>query len=130
MTDKAREAFKEWVRTAWAVEGGYIRSHSDRQMTDAEEAFAAGWNTSQNGAREALKHLFTVTLEELDLNAHAIVTHGHADVGNWYDPEDADAPFFTEACLYNLLGKGDARTVLALVRNVGRALGIDERDLP
>ncbi len=123
MTDKAREAFETWANANTS------KIHVDA-LEEAAMGFAAGWDASQSGPREALKHLFTVTLEELDLNAHAIVTHGHADVGNWYDTEDADAPFFTEACLYNLLGKQDARTVLSLVRQVGRALDMNERDLP
>ena len=76
-------------------------------------------------AREAIKHLYTVRLETVSLKAHAEVAWGLEA----YDPEDEKAPFFTEAYLYNLLGKGDARTVLATVRQVGRALGMEERDL-
>lgn len=37
-----------------------------------------------------------------------------------------DVPFFTEAFLYNLMGKEDARTILAVVRNVLRAFDVDE----
>lgn len=44
-----------------------------------------------------------------------------------YDAEDCevsdDAPFFTEAVLYPLLGKDDARTVLAYVKAAARAVG-------
>lgn len=39
---------------------------------------------------------------------------------------DAEAPFFSEAYAYNLLGKEDARTVRALVKNVARAAGFSE----
>ena len=38
-----------------------------------------------------------------------------------YDEGDEDAPFFTEAFLYNLLGKSDGRTLLRLLRD---ALGL------
>ncbi len=76
-------------------------------------------------AREAIKHLYTVKLEGIDLKAHANLAWGPEG----YEPEDEEAPFFTEAFLYNLLGKEEARTVLSLVRQVGRALGMDDRDL-
>lgn len=36
------------------------------------------------------------------------------------------APFFSEAYLYNLVGKEDARTILALLDAVGRAIGARE----
>lgn len=35
---------------------------------------------------------------------------------------DARAPFFSEAYLYNLLGKEDARTLLALIRRLEAAV--------
>jgi len=38
-----------------------------------------------------------------------------------YEEGDEQAPFFSEAFLYNLLGKEDARTLLSLMK---RALGI------
>lgn len=44
----------------------------------------------------------------------------------YYDPDDEGAPFVSEATLYNLLGKGDARTFLGLLRQVIVAAGIDE----
>lgn len=43
---------------------------------------------------------------------------------------DEEAPFFSEAYLYNLLGKEEARTLLALVRRVGEALGLSWKELP
>ena len=36
--------------------------------------------------------------------------------------ENNDAPFFTEKCLYKLLGKDDARCLLRLMRRVKAAL--------
>lgn len=35
-----------------------------------------------------------------------------------YEPEDLDAPFFSEAFLYNLIGKEDARSVLGIVEGL------------
>ena len=42
-----------------------------------------------------------------------------------FDKEDEDQPFFSEAYLYSLLGKDDARTLLALLR---QALEVDDLD--
>lgn len=42
-----------------------------------------------------------------------------------YEEGDEDAPFFSEGYLYNLLGKDDARTLLALMRPVWEAAGIE-----
>jgi hypothetical protein len=42
-----------------------------------------------------------------------------------YSKGDENAPFFSEAVLYPLLGKEDARTVLALIGNIIRATGLD-----
>jgi hypothetical protein len=39
--------------------------------------------------------------------------------------QDKDVPFLTESFLYPLLGKEDARTLMALVNNVFRACGIE-----
>lgn len=42
---------------------------------------------------------------------------------NGAEPGDDKAPLFSEAYLYPLFGKDDARTILALLRAVERALG-------
>lgn len=42
-----------------------------------------------------------------------------------YEEGDEDAPFFSECYLYNLLGKDDARTLLALMRPIWEAAGIE-----
>lgn len=42
-----------------------------------------------------------------------------------YSQGDEDKPFFSEAVLYPLLGKEDARTVLALLSNIVSAAGLD-----
>ncbi len=41
----------------------------------------------------------------------------------YYSQGDERAPFFSETYLYSLLGKEDARTLLALMRPVFRAAG-------
>ncbi len=52
------------------------------------------------------------------------------EVGYPFDCEDKDVnaetvPFLSETYLYNLLGKEDARTLLALVNNVVRVTGLE-----
>lgn len=78
----------------------------------------------------ALKHLSEMKLEQCNLRDHAIAQHGEDEdeLAGWYQPEDEDAPFFTEGWLYPMLGKEDARTVLAVVRGVQRALGLPQRE--
>lgn len=43
-----------------------------------------------------------------------------------YSKGDEDAPFYSEAFLYNLVGKDDARTVLGSVERLAEILGVDE----
>ena len=46
-----------------------------------------------------------------------------------FNPEDAEAPFFSEAILYNIFGKEAARIVLARWNEIRRTLGVyDECD--
>lgn len=61
--------------------------------------FQARYNPSNEGLA---KHHWIVSQDELD--------------------EDAEAPFFSEAFLYNLLGKEDARSLLTRVRQLKEAL--------
>lgn len=43
-------------------------------------------------------------------------------------PEDVDQPFFSEAFLYNLIGKEDARTLRARLNSLGESLGVPRED--
>lgn len=45
--------------------------------------------------------------------------------GYFYDKGDEDTPFFSEAFLYNLVGKEDARTILGLIRKLVESAGVD-----
>lgn len=47
-----------------------------------------------------------------------------------YTSKDNEAPLFSEAWLYLVLGKEDARTVLALMRPVWEAAGINRWEQP
>lgn len=46
-----------------------------------------------------------------------------------YEAGDEDAAFYSESFLYPLLGKEDARTILALLHNLMRTCGIDPHEL-
>ncbi len=45
------------------------------------------------------------------------------------DVKSPEVPFLSEAYLYKLLGKNDARTLLALVDSVVRAVGLDPNSI-
>lgn len=45
-----------------------------------------------------------------------------------YSKGDEHAPFFSEAFLYTLLGKEDARTLLGRMRRLAKALAITDRE--
>lgn len=47
-----------------------------------------------------------------------------------YEKGDEKAPFFSEAYLYNLMGKEEARTVLSYIRRLCDAVGIPKIDQP
>lgn len=76
-------------------------------------------NDTDGALRQALTKLAMV---KLDMPEHFTENYG-------YEPGDEDSPFMTEAFLYVLLGKEDARTVLALFHHVCDAAGYDMRDL-
>ena len=49
---------------------------------------------------------------------------------DFYQNGDENAPFFSEVYLYNLLGKEEARTLLALMRPVWKKAGIPREQQP
>ncbi len=62
------------------------------------------------------KNLFEMHLDEDHLDHD----------GEMYEEGDENAPFFSESYLYNLLGKEDARTVLAYLHIIEQWLGMRE----
>jgi len=69
--------------------------------------------------KQSLEKLFSFVLEDTHVKTFK--------KSEYYEKDDEKAPFFSEAFLYNLLGKEDARTVLACLDNFIRAMGIDPR---
>lgn len=77
---------------------------------------------------ESVKELLKWVPESVDLQKISRINYPVSVFGKVYDIGDAKQPFFSEAYLYNLLGKEDARTLLALMRRLCRTLDI-ENDL-
>lgn len=75
-------------------------------------------HTCCESTREKLARLFEFKLECVPPGFNRNKREG-------YEEGDEKAPFFSEAFLYNLLGKEDARTVLAVLKNFVRSMGID-----
>jgi len=66
----------------------------------------------------------TQTVEDLlNLTIERIPDQFSPD-NDMYEEGDEKAPFFSEAYLYNLLGKDDARSVLRVVRELLSAAGV------
>lgn len=73
----------------------------------------------------------TIALEILlsfSIGHFPVTYYSLKDVSKATLKEDAKAPFFSEAYLYDLMGKEEARTVLYYIRNFCREVGISEGD--
>lgn len=76
-----------------------------------------------NNVKELLKNLMTF---EPMLQTEAIVDAFKLEP-EWVEKQDV--PFLSEAYLYPLLGKDDARTILSYFRKLIMACGYDEMEL-
>jgi hypothetical protein len=80
---------------------------------------------SDSQVREELIQLFLWTPEDRATIKRVMQANDTAWGGGWYTAGDEDAPFFSEAGLYALIGKEDARSVLARLHTLVRAMGFD-----
>jgi len=78
--------------------------------------------------KESIKELLEWIPEGVPLEEISKVNYPVRRFGNVFTTGDDKCPLFSEAYLYNLLGKEDARTLLALMRQLCKSLGI-ENDL-
>ena len=80
--------------------------------------------------KESIKELLEWIPEGVPLEEISKINYPPKVWGNdrMFIKGDDKCPFFSEAYLYNLLGKQDARTLLALMRQLCKSLGI-ENDL-
>jgi len=85
------------------------------QRVERLEAQASGVDVER--ARTALARLY-------EWHAEFHVPEIFSDGNEMYTPGDEDAPFFSEAYLYTLLGKEDARSLLSRMRELAQALGV------
>lgn len=72
-----------------------------------------------NGVRSAIKYFEAMTLPDAEL------PKSFFDPKRGYTKGDERAPFMSEAFLYNLLGKEEARTVLAVWNKLKVAAGME-----
>jgi len=77
------------------------------------------------GLKESMKQLLEWVPEGVDLEKISKINYPVRSFGHVFTEGDEDQPFFSEAYLYNLLGKEDARTLLALMRQLCKSLGIE-----
>ena len=80
-----------------------------------------------------VKELLNWTPEGVDLKAIGKINYPKKDFpkkeyGEIVTDEDCKQPFFCESYLYPLLGKEDARTLLALLNRTFKSLGINIDD--
>lgn len=73
----------------------------------------------------AAMHLLNIKLGHFGMAHDTIVKKE----GSYYQEGDENAPFYSEAYLYSLLGKEDARTILYSLQNLIRADGLDPNEL-
>ena len=66
---------------------------------------------AEDGLKKALDKLMSFTLDDVPESFKK---------NEWYEAGDENQPFFSEAFLYPLLGKEDARTVLTYIKSLVR----------
>lgn len=100
-----------------------IRDHHDKDLDEAVERLLE-WKPERT----------PVELKEVEYSGQYsyVVESGRMDRERAEEllEGDADCPFFSERYLYNLLGKDDARTLLALMRPLWAAAGIPRERQP
>jgi hypothetical protein len=78
-----------------------------------------------NKIKEAFKVLLSWVPEGVPLKRISTINYPVKFFGKAFQEGDDKQPFFSEAYLYNLLGKEDARTLLALMRRLCKAFEYD-----
>lgn len=77
------------------------------------------------GQKESMKQLLEWIPEGVPLEKISRINYPVSIWGKVFFEGNDKQPFFSEAYLYNLLGKEDARTLLALMRKLCKSLGIE-----
>jgi hypothetical protein len=82
----------------------------------------------EEAARELAKWLREFKLEGTTFWREFFIERDKSADGSvfgMYDEGDEEAPFFSEAFLYNLLGKDEARSVLGIMRRLCTLAGVE-----
>jgi hypothetical protein len=106
----------------------WVEVEVEKQRPGAESHKLVGGVDIQE-ARKAVHRLYTVVMHDAygpagDLSRY-VGFGGQVEENSMYTEGDEEAPFMTEAYLYSLLGKEEARTVLAIGGRLRKALGMD-----
>ena len=72
-----------------------------------------------------IQELLKFVPEGVDLKSISKINYPPKEYGELCSDEDLKQPFFSEAYLYNLIGKEDARTLLALMKKAFKSVGIE-----
>lgn len=87
---------------------------------------------------ERYKRLFTELIKEIQVTSNRELIRAIKALKEWtpefksecfdisnpfYKVGDENSPFFSESFLYTLLGKGDARTLLSLMKPIWKLIG-------
>ena len=101
----------------------YVHDHEQREKLAAalEQMLIIAQRSQDVQLQDSVSQLLEWTPE----NRHVLKKDN-----DYYSDGDEDCPFFSEAYLYNLLGKEDARTLLALMRPVWAAAGVPRDGQP
>jgi hypothetical protein len=95
----------------------YDTQQIDRLLPPEAVVISSEYVTTPEDMKAIFKKLLRLKLESSPLRGFK-----SADC---YSKGDEDAPFFSESYLYNLVGKDDARTVLAYVHSLMKVAGLD-----
>ncbi len=79
------------------------------------------------GYKESVRKLLKWVPQNVPLEQISGIVYPKKYFGVVFDKNDDKQPFFSEAYLYNLLGKEDARTLLALMRQLCKALDVENK---
>jgi len=97
-----------------------------RKATNYDIRWSDRWSEHRDGDSptydEVMAHLLRLKEMQLDAARWMIKEKKTEFHEYFYREGDEDAPFYSEACLYNLFGKDDARSILATMQTTIRML--------
>ncbi len=98
----------------------------EERIADATTQLAEALKPDQAEVKAAIEHVLMFVPQDVPLQFTDpdVYPYGKKHFDKKEQAEDAKQPFFSEAYLYTLLGKEDARTLRARMRQLLTALGL------